>query len=56
MRRSAITAAVTYSTLIVILLAAAPELGAFTVVWFLWILVVAGAVATYAAGNRMRRR
>jgi hypothetical protein len=54
-RRSAITAGFIYSTLIVILFANAPELRTFTVVWFLWILVIAGAAATYAAGNWMRR-
>jgi hypothetical protein len=28
----------------------------FAPIWILWTLVVAGAIATYAAGNMLRRR
>ena len=54
-RRSAITGGVVYSALVVILFAIAPELRMFAPVWFLWILVVSGAIGTYAAGTRLRR-
>jgi multisubunit Na+/H+ antiporter MnhB subunit len=55
-RRCSVTGGVVYSALVVVLFAVAPELRTFAPVWFLWMLVVAGAVGTYAAGTRMRSR
>jgi hypothetical protein len=53
--RIAVAAGLAYTMLIAIMLIRAPELRMFAPIWILWTLVVAGAIATYAAGNRLRR-
>jgi hypothetical protein len=55
-RRSSVIGGAVYSALVLVLFAVAPELRTFAPMWSLWMLVVAGAVGTYAAGTRMRSR
>jgi cobalamin synthase len=55
-RRSALAGGLAYTMLVVVMLVRAPELRMFAPIWILWALVVAGAIATYTAGNMLRRR
>lgn len=52
----ATTVAVFYSVIVTAMFVAAPELITFAPVWSLWVLVMVGSLATYAAGQRLWRR
>jgi hypothetical protein len=55
-RRTAVAAALAYTMLIIAMLAATPELRIVALFWMLWTLVLAAAIATFVAGNRLQRQ
>ncbi len=52
-RRFAIGAAIFYTLLFAAAVVALPELIGYAVAWTLWLIVMAAAAATYAAGQHM---
>jgi hypothetical protein len=55
-RRTAVTAVLVYTMLAIAMLAATPELRMVALFWMLWTLIVAAALATFIAGNRLQSR